>query len=358
MPNGDAGFGEKFGRWLGGTLGLDPDAERRERFRKYLERMGEMPGDPLSYEAWRASGMPEVTGITPYAARIVGEQLPEQYPEYAAWAAETPLTAAEEIRRRGEVTRAEEVEIRKAEEAGRVPSFPTEAPPEGYKWELNELNQWVPVFDPYAAREPAEMTEAERAEMEFIREREVTRVGEERRTFEAQEQQRAWEQQQAQEQRFLQEEAAERAWRTQQQQYGLQQQELEQQQQWQAWQQEEARRQYGAQLAAQPQSWLQYAAYTGEQPAIQPWMQPLMPQEYAGLGAGQVIPGWGEETMAEMPELTRPSRQYQARMGPTSMQQYLGYRQARTGVRPEEEQWRLWSGAPPGGQHQGLKYAR
>lgn len=66
---------------------------------------------------------------------------------------------------------------------------------------------------------------------------------------------------------------------------------------------------------------------------------------------------WGQ-SLAGMPELTRPSRQYQARMGPTALAQYYGYRQARTGVRPEEEQWRLWSMAPPGGGYQGLTFAR
>lgn len=134
--------------------------------------------------------------------------------------------------------------------------------------------------------------------------------------------------------------------------------ELALQQQYQRWQQEEAQRQYGAQLAAQPISWLQYAAYAGKEPAIQPWMQPLMPQEYGGLGAGEQIPGWTAETMAGMPELTRPSRQYQARMGPTAMEQYLGYRQARTGERPEETQFRLWSTAPPSGAYGGLHFAR
>lgn len=38
--------------------------------------------------------------------------------------------------------------------------------------------------------------------------------------------------------------------------------------------------------------------------------------------------------------------------------QYLGYRQAGTGITPEEESWRLWSVAPPGGSYGGLKYAR
>ena len=32
-----------------------------------------------------------------------------------------------------------------------------------------------------------------------------------------------------------------------------------------------------ATLAAQPMSWLEYAALSGDQPAVQPWMLPLMP---------------------------------------------------------------------------------
>lgn len=119
------------------------------------------------------------------------------------------------------------------------------------------------------------------------------------------------------------------------------------------------RQRYGAELAAQPHSWLEYAAYTGEQPAIQPWMQPLMPQQYQQLGTGQPIPGYqGTQGMAGMPQLTTPSRQYQARMGPTAMGQYQGYQQARTGARPEETEFRLWSAAPPSGAGSRLGYTR
>ena len=149
--------------------------------------------------------------------------------------------------------------------------------------------------------------------------------------------------------------AADAAWRLQQ----LQQQEQEsaREQEWREQQLALQKQQELAQLAAQPHSWLEYAALAGEQPAIQPWMLPLMPQEYAGA-AGEPIPGWGAESMAGMPALTRPSRQYQARMGPTALQQYGGYRQARTGERPEETEFRLWSQAPPGGQHRGLTQVR
>jgi len=53
--------------------------------------------------------------------------------------------------------------------------------------------------------------------------------------------------------------------------------------------------------------------------------------------------------LSGMPAMTWPSRQYQARMGPSALQQYYGYEQARTGAIPEETQWRLWSRAAPGG---------
>lgn len=212
------------------------------------------------------------------------------------------------------------------------PSFPTEPPPEGYRWELNEFNRWIPVFNPYAVQEPTELDPWQEAQRE--RWEQESRAEEERRQWEQQE-----------------------STARQQMEYGYQQQMMAQQQQQMMWQQQEAERQYESQLAAQPRSWLEYSAYKGETPAIQPWMKPLMPQQYQGMEAGQQIPGW-DQGMKGMPELTRPSRQYQARMGPTAMQQYGGYQQARTGIRPEELQFRLWSGAPPGGQRRGLTWGR
>ena len=59
-----------------------------------------------------------------------------------------------------------------------------------------------------------------------------------------------------------------------------------------------------------------------------------------------------------MTGLARPSRQYQARIGPTALAQYAGYEQARTGITPEELQWRLWSMAPPGSGYRGLRWRR
>ena len=113
-----------------------------------------------------------------------------------------------------------------------------------------------------------------------------------------------------------------------------------------------------AQLAAQPISWLQYAAQSGQPPVIQPWMMPLMPQDYGIESAGSPIPGWTPESGQAMPQLTNPSTQYQARMGPTAQKQYLGYEQAKTGATPEETQWRLWQRTPPSGANRGLNRVR
>jgi len=62
--------------------------------------------------------------------------------------------------------------------------------------------------------------------------------------------------------------------------------------------------------------------------------------------------------MTGMPGLLRPSAQYQARLGPTALQQYYGYQQAQQGARPEETQFRRWNEAPPGGSWPGLQRRR
>lgn len=116
-----------------------------------------------------------------------------------------------------------------------------------------------------------------------------------------------------------------------------------------------------AQLRANPASWLEYASLAGEQPAVQPWMVPLSPQDY-DMQAGQPLPGWTPQseskTLKNLPELTKPSAQYAARIPPSSRQQYYGYEQARTGARPEDVEWRMWSQAPPGSAGGGLRYVR
>lgn len=130
--------------------------------------------------------------------------------------------------------------------------------------------------------------------------------------------------------------------------------------------------QYLAGLRARPQSWLEYSLASGTPAVIQPWMTPLMPQQYGGMKAGEIIPGlpgWAETypgsrmgqmvgTPSAMPGLTTPSAQYFARMGPTAQQQYQGYQRMQTGATPEETQWRLWSQAPPGGRGMSLRYMR
>jgi len=113
---------------------------------------------------------------------------------------------------------------------------------------------------------------------------------------------------------------------------------------------------YLSNLAAEPRSWLEYAAASGQAPVIQPWMLPLMGQDY-GLSAGATIPGWSPTNMTGIPELTNPSAQYFNRIGPTAQQQFYGYEQAKQGATPEESAWRLWSYAPPSG-NRGLVQTR
>ncbi len=119
----------------------------------------------------------------------------------------------------------------------------------------------------------------------------------------------------------------------------------------------DAQKQHLAELAADPLKWLQYSQEAGQTPAIQPWMLPLMPQQYSGSVAGGALPGWqgGTPNMSQLPALTTPSTQYAARMGPTAREQWYGYEQARTGATPQEQDWRMWTNAPPAGKS-GLTY--
>ncbi len=269
--------------------------------------------------------------------------------------------------------------------AGGVPSQPTEPPPQGFRWSFDrEANRWVPQFTGLG---PQQRSQQELAQQQL----------------ELQRQQQAFQQQQAgqlspfqQEQLELERQRFERAgeispfqqqqFETQEQQFqqGLQFQQAQQaqaQQQFQAqlqFQQEQAQlaaqeqeRQYRSQLAANPINWLQYSAYTGEQPVIQPWMVPLGFQNTGGtiapqgLQAGQPIPGFGgqagqqgQQTFADLPQLTTPSAQLQARWGPTAQAQFLGYRQARTGATPQETQFRLGAGRAPTGRFGGFSSFR
>lgn len=144
-----------------------------------------------------------------------------------------------------------------------------------------------------------------------------------------------------------------------QQQLTLQQQQLDYQRQQDAAQLAAEKEARLAQLAAQPKSWLEYAAYANQTPVVQPWMLPLMPQDYMKTQpVGSPIQGWTPENMKGMPDLINPSAQYLARMGPTAQDQYYAYQQADQGMTPEESQWRLWSIAPPAGSNRGLAYQR
>ncbi len=142
-----------------------------------------------------------------------------------------------------------------------------------------------------------------------------------------------------------------------------------QQQQWQqqmAWNREQQAAQLAAEkeqrlatLKANPASWLEYAALANQPAAIQPWMLPLMPQQYQGMQAGATLPGWtGSAEAQNLAQLTTPSAQYMARMSPASKQQFYGYERARTGSPAEDTQWRMWNQAPPGGSFGGLNYNR
>ncbi len=136
-------------------------------------------------------------------------------------------------------------------------------------------------------------------------------------------------------------------------------------------------RQFASQLSANPINWLQFAAFTGQQPVIQPWMVPLGFQNTGGnispqgLQAGQPISGFqptggtatatgsvGNQTFGNLPQLTTPSAQLQARWGPTAQAQFLGFERARTGASPSETQFRLGSGRAPSGQFGGFSRFR
>lgn len=110
-----------------------------------------------------------------------------------------------------------------------------------------------------------------------------------------------------------------------------------------------------ATLSANPQSWLEAASLSGNAPVIQPWMVPLMPQDY-GLSSGAAIPNWSATDMSNMPDITTPSAQYMARIAPSSQEQLYGYEKAKTGASPADTQWRIWSRAPTGGKNTGLNY--
>jgi hypothetical protein len=126
------------------------------------------------------------------------------------------------------------------------------------------------------------------------------------------------------------------------------QQQLAAEQAWRTQQLEAEKQQRLATLAAQPKSWLEYAALSNQAPVVQPWMLPLMPQDYQQQ-VGSPIQGWTPQNMKGMPDLTLPSAQYMARLSPSMKEQYQGYQQADQGMTPEDSQWAIWNQGPASG---------
>ena len=196
--------------------------------------------------------------------------------------------------------------------------------------------------------------------------------------FQQAQQEQQQQQFQTTQQRLFQEREATRLFREQQ--FGFQREQLEAEQLFREQQLTGQREERLAQLAAQPISWLQHAALSGQTPVVQPWMIPLM-RPGQNLQVGQPIPGFqpalpggaveqggfipGTATpsplgtqFANLPELRRPSAQLFARMGPTAQQQFLGFRQARTGIPPQETLFRQRQSGPPGSSGGGFQQQR
>ncbi len=222
--------------------------------------------------------------------------------------------------------------------------FPINPPQPGYRWAWDSgTMQYVLEPDPnYATKK---MTPYEEAQLRLAEQKSAVDMAQ-------QQWERDWKKQTNLEEQTSQ--ARER-----QQQQAQWQQRFEWEQQQAAAQQAEAKARYGAQLSANPRSWLEYADYMGKAPVLQPWQIPLMGKQYAGMVAGDLLPGWQQGgSMANLPGLTNPSMQYLARMGPTAQQQWLGYNQAQGGISPQESQFRVQSMAPPGGRNTGLTWGR
>ncbi len=234
--------------------------------------------------------------------------------------------------------------------------------PDGWFWEKDEFDKFRQTdFDParreqpLAAAPPTELTPFQQAQEER-----------QRQEF------------QATQQRLFQEGEATRLFREQQ--FGFQEETRRLEQEQFQLQLTADREERLAQLAAQPISWLQHAALSGQTPVVQPWMIPLM-RPGQNLQVGQPIPGFQPglpggaieqggflpgtatpapvgSTFANLPELRRPSAQLFARMGPTAQQQFLGFRQARTGIPPQETLFRQRQSGPPGAPSGGFQQQR
>jgi len=295
------------------------------------------------YQQWLQEE-PQAVPVTATTKRVWEEKIGEPLPPGVTVADESPAEIAARVARE----QAEAEGVYGEEETG----FPKMAT----RWEIISEGGWdikvgydsegnIVSHEPIGRTEKAEegMTEAQRAQLEW--EKEKYGAPSEQDIWE-----REWLQKQAQMERDWAEKEASREQSQFEQQMGWYEQQAQMEQQM-------YREQEMARLAAQPISWLQYAAYTGQQPVVQPWMQPLMPQEY-GIEAGQPIPGWSQGSAQGMPELTRPSAQLWSRMTPSAQQQYQGYGQARTGATPSDIDWRRRASAPPGGSNRAVSWLR
>lgn len=325
--------------WLQRTFAGVSEADSRA-FQEYQRK-----GGGLSLDSWLKRGKPAPPAqLTPYARDIL--ERTGGVPPRVTVAPPTAITPARRIEQQRAEREAAGVELGAGVE---VPPYPTESPPPGFRWAFDrDLNRWVPQFAGLTAQQQAarEISPFQQQQFELQQQQAQQEEAFRQQQLEFQQAQRAQAQQQFQAQLQFQQEQAQMA-------------------------AQEQERQYRSQLAAQPINWLQYSAYTGEQPVIQPWMTPLGFQNVGGtaipqgLQAGQPIPGFegqaGQreiQTFAGLPQLTTPSAQLQARWGPTAQAQFLGYRQARTGATPQETQFRLGAGRAPTGRFGGFSSFR
>ena len=347
MPNGQTDYEKWYAKLPGWLRGLAKPPPEYAKFKgPPAEPTGPAQVSPYAWEVLR--------GLTPEEQA----RLPVPIPEESLGAQIARRKKAEE----------EAAKVGLTGLGVEVPPFPTEPPPEGFRWAFDrDLNRWVPQF---AGLTPQQ--EAQREGFPAPGQPPVDPFGRQgiwnprtgqydypptygqrpadqpapispfqRQQFGLQRQQVAQQQQQFQQQLGFQQQQAQMA-------------------------QAEQERQYISQLAANPMSWLQYASYTGQEPIVQPWMVPLGAQgAETSLQVGQPIPGFegqaGQrqiQTFADLPQLRTPSAQLQARWGPTAQSQFLGYRQARTGARPEETQFRLGAGRAPTGRFGGFSRFR
>ncbi len=335
MPWGETYFGKKMApweqTWFGKLFGPKISGAEQQRLQQQV--------DPYATQVLEKAGLP--TRISPTQWGGMQREQPPMPKEEPAPEAEAPSWIGEPAR------------------------APTEKAPEGYDWVWDSSTmRYVMKPRARAAPMPTGLTPAEK---ERFRLQEEAAAAEEAR-WRGQMEQQEWQREQAEATRAWQEQQAGQAgaqWQQQfeqaqmqsQRQYEMQQQQWGEQMQWSQqqaqMQQEEAERRERARLMANPMSWLQYASYAGETPIQQPWMQGLMAGQYE---AGAPISGYTPESGAGMQALTTPSAQLWGRMGPTAQAGFAGYRQARTGARPEETAFRMQAGAPPGGRAPSLRW--